>query len=67
MPEALAEIYVRAGSRVAEVVMNPFCGTGTTRVVAVKLARKFTGINLLRQCAEESRHRLRGVALACPG
>jgi len=67
MPEALAEICVRAGSRAGDLVMDPFCGTGTTGVVALKIARKFIGIDLLRQCAEESRYRLREVVLACSG
>ena len=43
MPEALAEVCVLAGSRPGDIVFDPFCGAGTTGVVALKHGRDFIG------------------------
>lgn len=45
-PEALVEPCIRAGCPDDGVVLDPFCGAGTTGVVAAKLNRKFIGIEL---------------------
>jgi site-specific DNA-methyltransferase (cytosine-N4-specific) len=40
MPEAVAELCIKAGSRPGDVVLDPFGGTGTTARVATRLGRK---------------------------
>jgi site-specific DNA-methyltransferase (cytosine-N4-specific) len=46
MPTALAERCVLAGCRPGGVVLDPFCGSGTTGMVATKHGRRFVGIDL---------------------
>jgi site-specific DNA-methyltransferase (adenine-specific) len=45
-PEALLDRVVRASSNPGDVVLDPFCGSGTTGVVALRHGRKFIGIDL---------------------
>lgn len=45
-PERLVEPCVLAGSKPGDVVLDPFCGSGTTGVVALQQRRKFIGIEL---------------------
>jgi DNA modification methylase len=58
MPQALAELCIRAGSQEGDLVLDPFCGTGTSGLAALKLGRKFIGIDLLKRFAVEARQRL---------
>ncbi len=43
-PEALLYRVILSSSRMDEVILDPFFGTGTTGVVAKRLARRFIGI-----------------------
>lgn len=43
-PEKLLAKLILASSRVGDVVLDPFLGSGTTSVVAKKLGRKYVGI-----------------------
>ena len=43
-PEALLARVILAASRPDDVVLDPFCGTGTTGAVAKRLRRDFIGI-----------------------
>lgn len=45
-PQALARNCVLSGSRPGDMVLDPFCGAGTTGLVALGLGRRFTGIEL---------------------
>jgi site-specific DNA-methyltransferase (adenine-specific) len=47
MPVELAERCVRAGTRPEEIVLDPFCGSATTGIAALKLGRRFVGIELV--------------------
>lgn len=55
-PEKLVEICLLASTRVNDLVLDPFCGSGTTGVVTCKNDRKFLGVELVpkyRQMAQE--------------
>lgn len=45
-PENLIEPCVLAGSREGDAIIDPFCGSGTTGVVAVRYGRGFIGIDI---------------------
>ena len=45
-PEALVEPCIKAGCPLGGVVLDPFCGSGTTGLVAKRLACAFVGIEL---------------------
>ena len=45
-PEALLERIVLASTNVGDIIMDPFTGSGTTGVAAVRHGRKFIGIDM---------------------
>ena len=45
-PEALLKRIIRASSNEGDLVLDPFCGCGTTLVVAHQLGRKWIGIDV---------------------
>ena len=45
-PEALAADHIKTWSNEGELVLDPFCGSGTTTAVACKLKRQFIGIDV---------------------
>lgn len=45
-PTKLPEICIKAGSRVGDTVLDPFMGSGTTAETAVRLGRKWEGVEL---------------------
>jgi DNA modification methylase len=57
-PEALVEPCILAGSKVGDTVLDPFCGSGTTGVVALRYQRKFVGIELNPAYAELAKKRI---------
>lgn len=48
-PEALLERIILACSREKDIVLDPFCGSGTTGVVALRNNRRFVGFETERQ------------------
>lgn len=46
-PEKLVETCLLASTREGDFVLDPFAGSGTTGVVACKLLRRFTGVELV--------------------
>ena len=62
MPEALAEPCVLSGSRAGDTVLDPFAGSGTVGVVALKHGRSFIGCELNPAYAEMARNRIRDDA-----
>ena len=45
-PEALLERIVRASSRDGDLVLDPFCGCGTTLAVADRFGRRWIGVDV---------------------
>lgn len=60
-PEALLERIIAGSSNAGDLVMDFFCGSGTTLAVAEKLGRKWIGCDLGRFAIHTSRKRLIGV------
>jgi DNA modification methylase len=45
-PEELPKTCILAGSRAGDTVIDPFMGSGTTGFVALRLGRRFIGVDL---------------------
>lgn len=58
MPEALVEPCVLASSRLDDLVLDPFTGSGTVAVVALKHGRNFVGVELNPEYAEIAKNRI---------
>lgn len=58
-PEELPEICVLAGSNPGDTVLDPFVGTGTAGVVAVKHDRNFVGVDVCNEFVKQSRNRIK--------
>ena len=63
-PEALLHRVLLASSRPGELVLDPFCGTGTTGAVAKRLGRRFIGIERDPAYAALARERIAAVSPA---
>lgn len=61
-PPKLVEPCLLAGSRHGDVVLDPFCGAGTTGLVAHRLGRSFVGLELNPEYAQMARDRIRSDA-----
>ena len=58
-PEALLERILRASSNEGDVILDPFCGCGTTIAAAERLERRWLGIDITHLAISLIRHRLR--------
>ncbi len=58
-PEALLERIISASSHEGEVVLDPFCGCGTSITVAQKLNRRWIGIDITHLAISLMKHRLK--------
>ena len=61
-PEKLVEPCILAGSREHDAVLDPFTGSGTTGVVALRYGRDFIGIELNPEYAAMARRRIENDA-----
>jgi site-specific DNA-methyltransferase (adenine-specific) len=57
-PEALLERIIAASSNEGDLVLDPFCGCGTTIAVAERLKRWWIGIDITHLAISLMRHRL---------
>lgn len=58
-PEALLERIISASSNEGDIVLDPFCGCGTTIAVAQRLNRRWIGIDITHLAVTLIKHRLR--------
>jgi len=58
-PEALLERIIKASSNEGDLVLDPFCGCGTTIAVAQRLNRRWIGIDITHLAVTLIKHRLR--------
>lgn len=56
-PECLAHDHILSWSKKEEIILDPFCGSGTTLKMAKLLGRKFIGIDISEQYCEISKKR----------
>jgi modification methylase len=63
-PEALLHRVLLASTRPGDLVLDPFCGTGTTGAVARRLGRRFVGIERDPGYAALARQRIEAVVPA---
>ena len=57
-PEILLDRIIRAASREGDLILDPFCGSGTTGAVAARLGRRFVGFEMESQYLELARQRM---------
>jgi len=57
-PLALLERIIQAGSNPGDVVLDPFCGCGTTIAAAQKLGRRWIGIDITHLAIALQKYRL---------
>ena len=60
MPDAVAERFVLYGSKPGDVVLDPFCGSGTTLLAAQKHGRRYVGYDLNAEYVGVAKARLNG-------
>jgi modification methylase len=60
-PEALLARVILAASRPEDLVLDPFCGTGTTGAVAKRLGRRFVGVERDPHYGEAAKKRIAAV------
>ena len=58
MPDQVAEICIRAGSREGDTILDPFAGSGTTGLISDRLQRDAVLIDLNPEYCEMARRRL---------
>ena len=63
-PEALLDRIILSASNEGDFVLDPFCGSGTTGVSALRHNRRFTGIDLDEKYLDIARKRMRDVYAA---
>ncbi len=57
-PEALLERIINASSKEGDLILDPFCGCGTTIAVAERLKRRWIGIDITYVAMNLMKHRL---------
>lgn len=56
-PKALLERIIKASTQPGDAILDPFCGSGTTLVVAYALDRSWIGIDVSNVAVEVTKHR----------
>ncbi len=59
-PPAVSEVLIRQSTDAGDIVVDPFCGSGSVGVAARKLGRRFLGSDICPEAVEVTRERLGG-------
>lgn len=62
-PEYLLERIILASTEDGQIVLDPFCGSGTTGVEALRFGRKFIGIDVNKEYLQISQRRMEKVQM----
>lgn len=65
-PEALLERVIKASSKESDIVLDPFCGCGTTLVASQRLKRKWIGIDVSPTACKLMAKRMKQTFLISP-
>jgi DNA modification methylase len=65
-PEALLERIINVSSNKGDIILDPYCGCGTTIAVAAKLNRHFIGIDISRLAIKVMDNRLKNLRNILP-
>ena len=57
-PVALLDRIIRSASNVGDMILDPFCGSGTTGVMAARLGRRFVGFELSDEYLQLAKKRI---------
>lgn len=60
-PVELAHMLIGNSTQVGDIVLDPFCGSGSTGVAAVALARRFIGFDISEKAIIHTAARLRNI------
>ncbi|WP_455035092.1 DNA-methyltransferase, partial [Lachnoanaerobaculum gingivalis] len=60
-PEYLLDRIIQASTHPGDIILDPFCGSGTTGVVANRLGRLFIGIDIEEEYLHITKLRLETV------
>ena len=61
LPEALVARIIRASSNPGDLVLDPFCGAGTTAAVAAQLTRHYISIDISAEYVRKARPRVKNT------
>ncbi len=62
-PEKLIIMPILAGTKRGDLVLDPFCGTGTTLQLAYKMGRNYIGIDACREYVSIAKKRLKQLKI----
>lgn len=62
-PVALLERIIKASSNLNDIILDPFCGCGTTLVASQKLSRRWIGIDVSRTACKLMSKRIRSTGI----
>jgi DNA modification methylase len=65
-PIALIEELIEEYTNSDDLILDPFCGSGTTCLAAKKLGRRYIGIDISEEYCQIARERLRAVETGVP-
>jgi DNA modification methylase len=66
MPENLLKRIITASSNPGDIVLDPFCGSGTTASAAFQLGRHYVGVEISDQYVEKAKKRMAELKKSSP-